>query len=72
MTHTLPHTWNVLGVTVYYTGHPTTRRWYTDGSKHHGRAGGGHQQRGFLCNLPGTALSRCIGQKPWRVPWLRT
>ena len=24
---------------IYYTGHPTTRRWYTDGSKHHGRAG---------------------------------
>ena len=24
-----------------YTGHPTTRRWYTDGSKRHGRAGEG-------------------------------
>ena len=41
MTQTLPHTRNVLGVTIYYTGHPTTRRWYTDGSKRHGRAGGG-------------------------------
>ena len=41
MTHTLPHTRNALGVTIYYTGHPTIRRWYTDGTKRHGRAGGG-------------------------------
>ena len=38
---TLPHTRSVLGVTIYYSGEPTTQRWYTDGSKRHGRAGGG-------------------------------
>ena len=41
VTTQLSHTQNVLGVTVYYTGHPTTSRWYGDGSKRHGRAGGG-------------------------------
>ena len=34
-----------LGVTVHYTGHPTTSRWYHDGSKRHSRAGGRHGQR---------------------------
>ena len=41
VTHTLPHTRNVLGVTIYYTGHSTTRWWYMDGSKRHSRARGG-------------------------------
>ena len=28
-------------MTIYHTGHPTTLRWYTGGSKRHGREGGG-------------------------------
>ena len=47
VTHTLPHTRNALGVTIYYTGHPTTKRWYTDGLKRHGRAGGGMSNGDF-------------------------
>ena len=31
----------ILGVTCYYIGEPTNTSWYTDGSKHHGRAGRG-------------------------------
>ena len=37
----LPHQQKIHGITVHYTGEPTTTRWYTDGSKRHGRAGGG-------------------------------
>ena len=37
----LPHQQKIHGSTVHYTGEPTTTRWYTDGSKRHGRAGGG-------------------------------
>ena len=37
----LPHQQKIHGVTIHYTGKPTTTRWYTDGSKRHGRAGGG-------------------------------
>ena len=36
----LPHQQKIHGITVHYTGEPTTTRWYTDGSKQHGRAGG--------------------------------
>ena len=39
VTRTLPHTQSVLGVTA--------RRWYTDGSKRHGRAGGGISNEAF-------------------------
>ena len=38
---TLPHQQKIHGNTIHYTGEPTTTRWYTDGSKRHGRAGGG-------------------------------
>ena len=41
MAQSPPHTRNVLGVTIYYTRHRTTRPWYTDSSKRLGRAGGG-------------------------------
>ena len=37
----LPHQQKLHGITIHYTGEPTTTRWYTDGSKRHGRAGGG-------------------------------
>ena len=37
----LPHQRKIHGITVHYTGEPTTTRWYTDGSKRHGRARGG-------------------------------
>ena len=37
----LPHEQKIHGITVHYTGEPTTTWWYTDGSKRHGRAGGG-------------------------------
>ena len=63
----LPHTRNVLGVTIYYTWSPTTRRWYTDGSKRHSRARGGIVPPS-ACIAP----SRCIGHKPWLAPWLQT
>ena len=32
----LPHQQKIHGITVHYTGEPTTTRWYTDGSKRHG------------------------------------
>ena len=41
MAQSLTHTRSVILVTIYYSGPPTTRRWYTDASKRHGRAGGG-------------------------------
>ena len=69
VTQTLPQTRNVLGVIIYYTKQPTTRRWYTDGSKRHGRAGGGISNGDFRATSACTAPSRCIGQKPWRAPW---
>ena len=37
----LPHQQKIHGITVHYTGEPSNTRWYTDGSKRHGRAGGG-------------------------------
>ena len=37
----LPHQQKLHGITIHYTGEPTTTRWYIDGSKRHGRAGGG-------------------------------
>ena len=37
----LPYQQKIHGITVHYTGEPTTTRWYTHGSKRHGRAGGG-------------------------------
>ena len=37
----LPHQQKLHGITIHYTGEPTTTRWYTDGLKRHGRAGGG-------------------------------
>ena len=39
--HALPHQQKIHGITIHYTGKPTTTWWYTDGSKRHGRAGGG-------------------------------
>ena len=38
--HEMPHTTQLQGVTIHYTGEPTITRWYTDGSKRHGQAGG--------------------------------
>ena len=32
----LPHQRKIHGITLHYTGEPTTTRWYTDGSKRHG------------------------------------
>ena len=40
MSQTLPYRQQLNGITLYYTGEPTTTRWYTDGSKRHNRAGG--------------------------------
>ena len=37
----LLHHQKIHGITVHYTGEPTTTQWYIDGSKQHGRAGGG-------------------------------
>ena len=37
----LPHQRKLHGITIHYTGEPTTTKWYTDGSKRQGRAGGG-------------------------------
>ena len=48
---TLPHMRNVPGVTIYYSRQPTTRWWYTDGSKHHNRAGGGISDGDFRAAL---------------------
>ena len=33
VTHKLPHQMELHGVTLHYTGAPTTKQWYTDGSK---------------------------------------
>ena len=40
VTQVLPHQQELHGITLRYTGEPTTARWYTDGSKRHRRAGG--------------------------------
>ena len=37
----LPHQRKLHGITIHYTGEPTTTKWYIDGSKRQGRAGGG-------------------------------
>ena len=50
--HALPHQQKLHGITIHYTGEPTTTRWYTDGSKRHGRAGGGIYN-GTYRDLPG-------------------
>ena len=44
---TLPHKRQIHGITIHYTGEPTTTRWYADGSKRHGRAGGGIYNRNY-------------------------
>ena len=44
---TLSHQKKIHGITIHYTGEPTTTRWYTDGSKRHGRAGGGIYNRSY-------------------------
>ena len=41
MSQALPYQQQLHGSTLHYTGEPTTTRWYTDGSKRHGRAGAG-------------------------------
>ena len=41
VSQTLPFQQELHGITLHYTGEPTTTRWYTDGSKRQGRAGGG-------------------------------
>ena len=41
MSQTLPHQQKLHGFTIHYTGEPTTTKWYTNGSKRQGRAGGG-------------------------------
>ena len=41
MAQALPHQQQLHRITLHYTGGPTTTRWYTDGSKQHGAAGGG-------------------------------
>ena len=41
MSQTLPYQQKVHGITLHYTGKPTTTRWYNDGSKQQGREGGG-------------------------------
>ena len=41
VSHALPHQQQLHGITLHYTREPTTARWYTNGSKRHGRAGGG-------------------------------
>ena len=40
MSQALPHKQQLHGITLHDTGEPTTTRWYTDGLKRHGRAGG--------------------------------
>ena len=39
VSQTVPYRQQLHGITLYYTGEPTTTRWYTDGSKRHGRGG---------------------------------
>ena len=41
MSRALPHQRKLHGITIHYTGEATTTKWYTDGSKRQGRAGGG-------------------------------
>ena len=41
VSQTLPYQQKLHGITLHYTGEPTTTRWYTDGSKRQGRPGGG-------------------------------
>ena len=41
VTQALPHRREIHGITLQYTGEPTTTRWYTAGSKRRGRAGWG-------------------------------
>ena len=41
VSQTLPYQRKLHGITIHYTGEPTTTRWYTDGSKRQGRAEGG-------------------------------
>ena len=41
VSQTLQHQRKLHGLTIHYTGEPTTTRWYTDGSQRQGRAGGG-------------------------------
>ena len=72
VTRTLPHTQNVLGVTIHCTGHPMTNRWYTEGSKCHSRAGGGINNGEFRAAFGCTAPNRYIGRRLWLVPQLRT
>ena len=51
---TLPHQQIIHGITIHYTGEPTTTRWYTDGSKRHGSTSGrGHIQRKLPCSFSG-------------------
>ena len=52
---TLPHQQKIYGITIHYTGEPTTTRWYTNGSKRRRRAGGG------IYNGPYRAASRVRG-----------
>ena len=60
MLQALPLTQRILGVTVYCTGRPTTTRWYTDGSKRHGKAGGGISNGDFraACRVHGPQRTR--------------
>ena len=51
----LPHLQKIHRITVHYTGEPTTTRWYTDGSKRHGRA------KGVYTTGPTARLSGCTG-----------
>ena len=60
----LPNQHKIHGITIHYTGKPTTTRWYTDGSKRHGRAGGG------IYNGTYRAASRVHG--PQQVYWAET
>ena len=41
VSQTLPYQQKLHGITLHDMGEPTTTRWYTDGSKRQGRAGGG-------------------------------
>ena len=41
MSQALPHQRKLHGISIHYTGEPTTTKWYTHGSEQQGRAGGG-------------------------------
>ena len=41
VSQTLPYQQKLNGITLHYTGEPTTTRWFTDGSQRQGAAGGG-------------------------------